>query len=101
MRMSARPQNVHQARLLRLLRDEGPRSRAELGDVVRLSRSKLAVELDRLVEMGLVEGAGLAASRGGRRSGIVRRTAQAGIGPVLRLQLPRPRPQLLSQLSLG
>ena len=72
MRMSARPQNVHQARLLRLLRDEGPRSRAELGDVVRLSRSKLAVELDRLVELGLVEGAGLAASRGGRRSGIVR-----------------------------
>ena len=43
MRMPARPQNVHQARLLRLLRDEGPRSRAELGDVVRLSRSKLAV----------------------------------------------------------
>ncbi|MEU5990967.1 ROK family transcriptional regulator [Spirillospora sp. NPDC047418] len=72
MRMSARPQNVHQARLLRLLRDEGPRSRAELGDVVKLSRSKLAVELDRLVELGLVEGAGLAASRGGRRSGIVR-----------------------------
>ncbi|MFD0900858.1 ROK family transcriptional regulator [Actinomadura sediminis] len=70
--MTARPQNVHQARLLRLLRDEGPRSRAELGDVVKLSRSKLAVELDRLVELGLVEGAGLAASRGGRRSGIVR-----------------------------
>ncbi|MFC6878635.1 MULTISPECIES: ROK family transcriptional regulator [Actinomadura] len=70
--MSARPQNVHQARLLRLLRDEGPRSRAELGDVVRLSRSKLAVELDRLAGLGLVESAGLAASRGGRRSGIVR-----------------------------
>jgi glucokinase-like ROK family protein len=72
MRMTARPQNVHQARLLRLLRDEGPRSRAELGDVVQLSRSKLAVELDRLVDLGLVETAGLAASRGGRRSGIVR-----------------------------
>jgi glucokinase-like ROK family protein len=72
MRMTARPQNVHQARLLRLLRDEGPRSRAELGDVVQLSRSKLAVELDRLVALGLVETAGLAASRGGRRSGIVR-----------------------------
>ncbi|MFP3962102.1 ROK family transcriptional regulator [Actinomadura fulvescens] len=72
MRMTARPQNAHQARLLRLLRDDGPRSRAELGDVVRLSRSKLAQELDRLVESGLVETAGLAASRGGRRSGIVR-----------------------------
>ncbi|MFL6055259.1 MAG: ROK family protein [Actinoallomurus sp.] len=71
-RITARPENVHQARLLRLLRDEGARSRAELGDVVQLSRSKLAVELDRLVELGLVESAGLAASRGGRRSGIVR-----------------------------
>ncbi|MFI0452551.1 ROK family protein [Actinomadura sp. 6N118] len=70
--MTARPENAHQARLLRLLRDEGPRSRAELGDVVQLSRSKLAQELDRLVESGLVETAGLAASRGGRRSGIVR-----------------------------
>ncbi|MBO2450373.1 ROK family protein [Actinomadura barringtoniae] len=72
MRMTARPENAHQARLLKLLRDDGPRSRAELGDVVRLSRSKLATELDRLVELGLVEGAGLAASRGGRRSAIVR-----------------------------
>ncbi|WP_258572588.1 ROK family protein [Actinomadura parmotrematis] len=68
----ARPENAHQARLLGLLRDEGPRSRAELGDVVRLARSKLAVELDRLAVLGLVEQAGLAASRGGRRSGIVR-----------------------------
>ncbi|MEU6040174.1 ROK family transcriptional regulator [Actinomadura sp. NPDC047616] len=72
MRTMARPENGHQARLLGLLRDEGPRSRAELGDVVRLSRSKLAVELDRLIELGMVESAGLAASRGGRRSGIVR-----------------------------
>ena len=55
MRMTARPQNAHQARLLRLLRDDGPRSRAELGDVVRLSRSKLAVELDRLVELTLAD----------------------------------------------
>ncbi|GLW66335.1 sugar kinase [Actinomadura rubrobrunea] len=68
----ARPENGHQARLLGLLRDDGPRSRAELGDVVQLSRSKLAVELDRLIELGMVESAGLAASRGGRRSGIVR-----------------------------
>ncbi|MCW2890047.1 MAG: hypothetical protein JWL58_6909 [Streptosporangiaceae bacterium] len=72
MRTTARPENAHQSRLLNLLRDEGPQSRAELGDVVRLSRSKLALELDRLVELGLVEAAGLAASRGGRRSGIMR-----------------------------
>lgn len=72
MRMTARPENAHQSRLLRLLRDEGPRSRAELGDVVRLSRSKLALELERLVDLRLVEPAGLAASRGGRRSGVLR-----------------------------
>ncbi len=71
-RMTARPENVHQARLLRLLREDGARSRAELGDVIQLSRSKLALELDRLTALGLVESGGLAASRGGRRSGIVR-----------------------------
>ncbi|MFB9253035.1 ROK family transcriptional regulator [Sphaerisporangium melleum] len=73
--MPARPDNVHQATLLRLLRDGG-RSRAELGDDVALSRSKLNLELDRLIETGLVEPAGLAASRGGRRSGMVRLSPQ-------------------------
>ncbi|QPP05739.1 ROK family transcriptional regulator [Streptomyces bathyalis] len=70
--MTARPANAHQARLLRLLRDGGPNSRAELGDHVDLSRSKLAVEIDRLLETGLVVADGLAASRGGRRSHNVR-----------------------------
>jgi glucokinase-like ROK family protein len=70
--VSNRPENAHQARLLRMLRDDGPVSRAALGDAVHLSRSKLAVELDRLTERGLVESGGLAQSRGGRRSGIVR-----------------------------
>jgi glucokinase-like ROK family protein len=69
--VSVRPENAHQGALLRLLRDEGPISRAELGEAVHLSRSKLAVELDRLTEIGLVEAQGLAASRGGRRSAIV------------------------------
>ena len=73
--LAPRPANAHQARLLRLLRDNGPVSRAELGEAVHLSRSKLAVELDRLTEIGLVEEAGLAASRGGRRSAIVRLAA--------------------------
>lgn len=71
-RMTARPANAHQARLLRLLRDHGPSSRAQLGDRVDLSRSKLAVEVDRLLETGLVVADGLAASRGGRRSHNVR-----------------------------
>src|SRR3954470_6281991 len=70
--MTGRPANAHQARLLKLLRDSGPNSRAELGDHVSLSRSKLAVEIDRLLETGLVVADGLAASRGGRRSHNVR-----------------------------
>ncbi|MER7868360.1 ROK family protein [Streptomyces cellulosae] len=70
--MTARPANAHQARLLRLLRDGGPNSRAQLGDQVDLSRSKLAVEVDRLLETELVVADGLAASRGGRRSHNIR-----------------------------
>ena len=70
-RVSVRPDSAQQAKLLRLLRDNGPISRAELGEIVQLSRSKLAVELDRLIESGLVQAQGLAASRGGRRSAIV------------------------------
>ncbi|MEV6056114.1 ROK family protein [Streptomyces sp. NPDC052107] len=70
--MTARPANAHQARLLKLLRDGGPNSRAQLGDQVDLSRSKLAVEVDRLLETELVVADGLAASRGGRRSHNVR-----------------------------
>ena len=70
-RVSQRPENAHQQALLRMLRDDGPVSRAELGEAVNLSRSKLALELDRLTEIGLVESPGLAASRGGRRSAIV------------------------------
>ncbi len=70
-RVGARPENGHQARLLRLLRDNGQASRAELGEAVELSKSKVAVELDRLTELGLVEPQGLAASRGGRRSHLV------------------------------
>ena len=66
------PDNRHQAAVLRLLRDGGPRSRAELGEAAGLSRSKLTVEIDRLIDRGLVDAAGPAASRGGRRSSIVR-----------------------------
>jgi glucokinase-like ROK family protein len=71
-RMTARPANTYQAHLLRLLRDSGRSSRAELGERIQLSRSKLAVEIDRLLETGLVATDGFAASRGGRRSHSVR-----------------------------
>jgi hypothetical protein len=36
-----RPDNAQQARLLRLLPDEGPQSRPELADAVELSRPRL------------------------------------------------------------
>ncbi|TDB96091.1 ROK family protein [Micromonospora fluostatini] len=58
-------------RLLRLLRDEGAVSRAELGDRLEMPRPRLLAELERLVALGYVAEAGLAASRGGRRSTLV------------------------------
>ncbi|MEU4333772.1 ROK family protein [Micromonospora lupini] len=58
-------------RLLRLLRDQGAVSRAELGDRLQMPRPRLLAELDRLVALGYVAEAGLAASRGGRRSTLV------------------------------
>jgi glucokinase-like ROK family protein len=58
-------------RLLRLLRDNGAVSRAELADRLEMPRPRLLAELDRLVSLGYVAEAGLAASRGGRRSTLV------------------------------
>ncbi|MGC4889178.1 ROK family protein [Micromonospora sp. DT227] len=58
-------------RLLRLLRDQGAISRAELGDRLQMPRPRLLAELERLVSLGYVAEAGLAASRGGRRSTLV------------------------------
>jgi glucokinase-like ROK family protein len=58
-------------RLLCLLRDVGPLSRAELADRLAVPRPRLLGELDALVTAGLVREAGPAASRGGRRSTLV------------------------------
>lgn len=58
-------------RLLRLLRDQGPVSRAELANVLEVPRPRLVAELQRLVAAGYVAEAGPAASRGGRRSTLV------------------------------
>lgn len=60
-----------QSRLLALLRDEGPMSRVALGERLDLPRAKLTGELTRLIDIGLVEIGGPAASRGGRRSTLV------------------------------
>jgi glucokinase-like ROK family protein len=68
-----RPQvgSRHQAELLALLRDEGAISRVALGERVGLPRAKLTAELGKLVDCGLAEVGGPAASRGGRRSTLV------------------------------
>ncbi|GLI01122.1 ROK family protein [Phytohabitans aurantiacus] len=58
-------------RLLRLLRDQGTVSRAELADRLEIPRPRLLAELDRLVGAGYIAEAGMAASRGGRRSTLV------------------------------
>jgi glucokinase-like ROK family protein len=71
MAIAARPDTVGQGKLLRLLRDAGPRSRAELGELAGMARSKLEAELVRLKQVGLVQEGGKAASRGGRRSTLV------------------------------
>jgi glucokinase-like ROK family protein len=60
-----------QPRLLRLLRDTGALSRAELADRLQVPRPRLLTELDALVATGLIREAGPAASRGGRRSTLV------------------------------
>ncbi|MBB4689052.1 ROK family transcriptional regulator [Amycolatopsis jiangsuensis] len=62
----------HQTRLLTQLRDEGPMSRVELGERLDLPRARVGAEVARLAEVGLVETAGPSASRGGRRSTLVR-----------------------------
>lgn len=54
--------------LLDLLRDHGPLSRVDLGDRLGLPRTKLAGELDALLQTGLVREGGPARSRGGRPS---------------------------------
>jgi glucokinase-like ROK family protein len=57
--------------LLRRLRDSGALSRAELASRLELPRARLLSELDTLLAAGLVQEAGPAESRGGRRSTLV------------------------------
>ncbi|MFC3686994.1 ROK family transcriptional regulator [Aquipuribacter hungaricus] len=69
--LAGRAENAIQARLLRLLRDEGSLSRVDITERLAVSRTTVAAEVVRLVELGLVRDAGPAASRGGRRSTMV------------------------------
>lgn len=60
-----------QARILAELRDVGPLSKAQLADRLTVSRTTIGAEVARLVDLGLAQEAGPAASRGGRRSTMV------------------------------
>ncbi|NHC45855.1 ROK family protein [Motilibacter aurantiacus] len=63
-----RPATDVQCKILRLLRDEGPASRAALVGLVGVGRARLGVELEELLASGLIEESGLSVSRGGRPS---------------------------------
>ncbi len=76
--LAGRAENAIQATLLRLLRDEGTMSRVDLTHRLQVSRTTVAAEVSRLVELELAVDAGPAASRGGRRSTLV------GVHPGLR-----------------
>jgi glucokinase-like ROK family protein len=69
--LSGRAETPTQSTILRLVRDEGPLSRVELAARLRVSRTTVAAEAGRLVELGLAVDGGPAASRGGRRSSLV------------------------------
>lgn len=69
--LAGRAESPMQARLLALLRDDGPLSRVQLADRMKVSRTTIAAEVTRLAELGLTQEVGPAASRGGRRSTLV------------------------------
>jgi glucokinase-like ROK family protein len=69
--LAGRSETVTQAKVLKLLRDEGPLSRVQLADRLGVSRTTMAAEVGRLTELELAAEVGPAASRGGRRSNLV------------------------------
>jgi glucokinase-like ROK family protein len=69
--LSGRAETPTQSRILTYVRDEGPLSRIDLATRLNVSRTTVAAEVARLVELGLAEDGGPAASRGGRRSTLV------------------------------
>ena len=65
---------------MRLVRElERPVSRSEMMEALGVSRSKISLEVGRLVESGLLVEDGLAESDGGRRSSLLRIPRSAGL----------------------
>ncbi len=58
---------------------ERPVSRSEMAEVLGVSRSKVSMEVGRLIELGLLVEDGLAESDGGRRSSLLRIPRSAGL----------------------
>jgi glucokinase-like ROK family protein len=56
-----------------------PVSRSQITDVLGVSRSKISLEVGRLIEAGLLTEDGLAKSEGGRRSSLLRIPRSAGL----------------------
>src|SRR4051812_32057174 len=69
--LSGRAETPTQSKILTYVRDEGPLSRMDLAARLNVSRTTVAAEVSRLVDLGLAEDGGPAASRGGRRSTLV------------------------------
>jgi glucokinase-like ROK family protein len=69
--LSGRAETPTQSKILTYVRDEGPLSRIDLAGRLGVSRTTVAAEAGRLVELGLAVDGGPAASRGGRRSTLV------------------------------
>ncbi len=69
--LSGRAETPTQSKILTYVRDEGPLSRIDLASRLGVSRTTVAAETGRLVELGLAVDGGPAESRGGRRSQLV------------------------------
>jgi glucokinase-like ROK family protein len=69
-----------QAKIMHHIRAmDRPVSRSEITEVLGVSRSKISLEVGRLIEAGLLAEDGLAKSEGGRRSSLLRIPRSAGL----------------------
>src|SRR4051795_2310851 len=66
--LSGRAETPTQSKILTYVRDEGPLSRMDLAARLGVSRTTVAAEVGRLVELGLAEDGGPDAAPGGRRA---------------------------------